>query len=336
MDIHALELLLEQADNRRLGFRDRTTQAFFAAFWACRCASGDELKTTRRWLVDALFERNMEFREFWRFAAEMPDGALPKEDDRVDEMRWLKLFRPLYAASVVDEEGRPIRSTEFLYRSWSRMERSKKGQQIIECFRAGFQSILAGKHGETPKRIVEKMLAPDALILLPGGRFQMGSPAGEEDRSDDEHQHWVTLSPFRIHKFCVTNEEYELFDLRHQSRRWGNEQHPLVKKVGPGADDQCPVVMVSWYDAFCFAQWTGVRLPSEAEWEYSCRGGADFYQAFHFGDSLSSLQANFNGNYPYGNAKKGPYLGYTNPVSSYEANGFGLYNMHGNGLCPSI
>src|SRR5262249_61489348 len=72
------------------------------------------------------------------------------------------------------------------------------------------------------------------------------------------------------------------------------------------------------------------RLPTEAEWEYACRGGARVSKPFHFGDSLSSTQANFDGNYPYGGAAKGQYLKKTTPVGSYQPNVFGLYDMHGN------
>jgi formylglycine-generating enzyme required for sulfatase activity len=70
------------------------------------------------------------------------------------------------------------------------------------------------------------------------------------------------------------------------------------------------------------------RLPSEAEWEYACRAGAP--TAFHFGDALSSNEANFNGNYPTDGAERGPYLRRTAKVGSYEPNAFGLYDMHGN------
>src|SRR5581483_11808425 len=72
------------------------------------------------------------------------------------------------------------------------------------------------------------------------------------------------------------------------------------------------------------------RLPTEAEWKYACRGGARTYSAFHFGNSLSSKQANFNGNYPYRGAAEGPYLQRTTRVGSYPANAFGLFDMHGN------
>jgi formylglycine-generating enzyme required for sulfatase activity len=72
------------------------------------------------------------------------------------------------------------------------------------------------------------------------------------------------------------------------------------------------------------------RLPSEAEWEYACRGGALSYQVFHVGDGLSSEQANFRGKEPYGGAAAGPWLLRTCKVGSYKPNAFGLYDMHGN------
>ena len=70
------------------------------------------------------------------------------------------------------------------------------------------------------------------------------------------------------------------------------------------------------------------RLPTEAEWEYACRAGTS--TAFHYGDSLASDQANFNGTYPAGDSKRGPYLRRTAKVGSYRPNAFGLYDMHGN------
>src|SRR6185369_1278188 len=77
--------------------------------------------------------------------------------------------------------------------------------------------------------------------------------------------------------------------------------------------------------------------PSDAEWEYACRGGANLQSdsAFHFylgepSNDLSSLQANFDGNYPEGKAEIGPYLERTTRVGSYRPNPLGLYDMLGN------
>jgi formylglycine-generating enzyme required for sulfatase activity len=100
-----------------------------------------------------------------------------------------------------------------------------------------------------------------------------------------------------------------------------------------------PVENVSWEQAveFCkkLTALTGERgrenrLPTEAEWEYACRGGAPSYHVFHSGNSLLGKQANFDGTKPYGGADKGAFLNRTCKVGSYEKNGFGLYDMHGN------
>src|SRR5262249_21352025 len=109
--------------------------------------------------------------------------------------------------------------------------------------------------------------------------------------------------------------------------------------------DAFPVENVSWHDAQTFLKILSdlpeekkkgrkYRLSTEAEWEYAARGGARSSEPFNVdgksSNSLSSTQANFNGDAPYGGADKGPYLGRTCKVGTYKANGFGLMDMHGN------
>jgi formylglycine-generating enzyme required for sulfatase activity len=109
-----------------------------------------------------------------------------------------------------------------------------------------------------------------------------------------------------------------------------------------------PVENVSWDDAQEFLKKLNekekgkgyvYRLPSEAEWEYACRGGATSEEecSYHFyfekpTNDLSSTQANFNGNDPFGKGEKGPWLNRTTKVGSYAPNKLGLYDMYGN-LC---
>jgi formylglycine-generating enzyme required for sulfatase activity/predicted Ser/Thr protein kinase len=182
-------------------------------------------------------------------------------------------------------------------------------------------------------REVEEMdeIAPGVkmtFVLVPPGKFLMGSPAGEQDRSEDEVQHEVTITePFYLGKYEVTQAQYEAL--------LGQDKNPSHFK---GAE--LPVESVSWTEASEYADRLTTkraakllyRLPTEAEWEYSCRGGRSFSQPFGIGDgtALSSDQANFDGNFPYGGAAKGKYLEKTTPVGSYPPNAFGLHDMHGN------
>lgn len=99
--------------------------------------------------------------------------------------------------------------------------------------------------------------------------------------------------------------------------------------------DKCPVETVSWNQVREFISRLNqksdgytYRLPTEAEWEYAARAGTT--TQFAFGDSLSSAQANFDGDFPFGGAAKGVNLKMTAPVGSYKPNAWGLYDMHGN------
>jgi formylglycine-generating enzyme required for sulfatase activity len=191
------------------------------------------------------------------------------------------------------------------------------------------------------------------LVRIPAGKFTMGSPKDEKQRSDDEQQHEVEITKeFWLGVHEVTQKQFKdvmgynpsYFSSDGEGKA-GATYFDFSKPAGgkaklTGKDtSDFPVENVSWEEAdeFCKKLSAKIaergrkyRLPTEAEWEYSCRGGATSYRVFHFGNALSSTQANFDGNYPYGGAAKGPYLERTCKVGSYPANGFGLYDMHGN------
>jgi len=166
------------------------------------------------------------------------------------------------------------------------------------------------------------------LSRIPAGTFQMGSSKTEPERKRDEAAHKISLSkPFLIGVYEVTQSEF--------GRVMGTSA--AQKAIFRGG--LRPMDNATWESSntFCQAlsrlpaeQQAGrkYRLPTEAEWEYACR--AQTTTAFHFGDSLSSKQANFNGQYPYGDAEPAVYLRKTADVGSYKPNAFGLYDMHGN------
>jgi serine/threonine protein kinase/formylglycine-generating enzyme required for sulfatase activity len=181
------------------------------------------------------------------------------------------------------------------------------------------------------------------LRLVPAGTVRMGSPPLEDGHTEpEEEQHEVVIPrPFYIGVYEVTQKEYREVMGRNPSHFSADGPGRDVVK---GMDTDCfPVDSVSWEDAQEFCKELSrrqkekthsrvYRLPTEAEWEYACRGGDPAANPFHVGRSISSDQANFDGGQPYGDeAVKGPNLGRTTKVGSYpEPNGFGLYDMHGN------
>jgi formylglycine-generating enzyme required for sulfatase activity len=167
------------------------------------------------------------------------------------------------------------------------------------------------------------------MVSIPGGTFEMGSPNSEKGRYKIESpQHWVTVEPFFMGKYAVTQAQWKAVAALPKVNRDLNPDPSEFK----GANK--PVECVSWEDAaeFCarLSKKTGrnYRLPSEAEWEYACRAGTA--TPFHFGETITTDLANYDGNYTYASAPKGIYRQQTTNVGSFPPNAFGLYDMHGN------
>jgi formylglycine-generating enzyme required for sulfatase activity/serine/threonine protein kinase len=172
------------------------------------------------------------------------------------------------------------------------------------------------------------------MVVIPAGRFLMGSPVSEAGRSADEGpQHWVTVERFALAQVEVTFDQYDRF-LQAQGRK----QRPSDMGWGRGTR---PVINVSWTDATQYAAWlseqTGqlYRLPSEAEWEYAARARTTVPMPFSTGPCISTGQANFNDSDAYPGCRrtsrkslgKPQLVGVTGRADDHP---FGLRDMHGN------
>jgi formylglycine-generating enzyme required for sulfatase activity len=148
----------------------------------------------------------------------------------------------------------------------------------------------------------------------------MGAAENEQGASSNEYpQHQVSIAPFFMSKYPITQAQYEAIAGHNPSHFKGANR---------------PVEQVSWDEAveFCdrLSQKTGkhYRLPSEAEWEYACR--ANTTTPFHFGKTITSELANYKGDETYNDEPEGLYREQTTDVGSFSPNAFGLYDMHGN------
>jgi formylglycine-generating enzyme required for sulfatase activity/serine/threonine protein kinase len=155
---------------------------------------------------------------------------------------------------------------------------------------------------------------------VPAGSFLRGSQRHEKGRESHETQHQVTLTKgFFLGVFPVTRTQWQA----------------LLLGLPPKTDGgDLPVVSVSWHDCQEFYEGMGdklgkrFRLPTEAEWEYAARAGS--ITAFHFGETISTEQANYDGNRTDGEGRSGVQRNEPKPVGSFPPNSWGLHDMHGN------
>ena len=195
------------------------------------------------------------------------------------------------------------------------IERQRREQEEAKRLRETDPSKKELRPGEVVTSVLGMKFA-----WCPPGTFLMGSSTSEEERENNEVQHRVTLTQgFLMGVTPVTQAQWQAVMGSNPSQFNGDDR---------------PVENVSWEDCQDYCQKLGVktdkrfRLPTEAEWEYACRAGTT--TPFHFGDTINTDLANYDGTYTYGNGVEGPYREQTTPVGSFPANAWGLYDMHGN------
>ncbi|NXL94113.1 SUMF2 enzyme, partial [Alectura lathami] len=204
------------------------------------------------------------------------------------------------------------------------------------------------------------------MVQLPGGRFQMGS-SSPENRNEEGPVREVTVGPFAIDKYPVTNRDFREF-VREKKYKTEAEafgwsfvfedfvSEELKKKVtqklesapwwlpvekafwrqpaGPGSGirDRLdrPVLHVSWNDAQAFCAWKGKRLPAEEEWEFAARGGLE-QRLYPWGNKFQLNRTNlWQGDFPGGDTAEDGYHG-VSPVAAFSPqNSYGLYDLLGN------
>lgn len=210
--------------------------------------------------------------------------------------------------------------------------------------RQTFQAIVSAD-GQVGRRFRDCPDCPE-MVVVPAGSFMMGSPPEEEGgpQSDQRHerpQHRVDFAaPFAIGLFEVT---FEQWDACLADGGCGGYRPETL--VGFGEPNH-PIEPVSWNDAQAYVEWLSARtgqtyrLPSDAEWEYATRAGTT--TPFHFGETIRTDQANYDGEVPsprryggeeassYARANPGIYRHGPVRVGSLPANPWGLHEVHGN------
>lgn len=215
------------------------------------------------------------------------------------------------------------------------------GNQLIHTAMISIPGAADDEAGTTDRDANHKN--PDALkgmrvVKIPAGKFLMGSPATDLNRSFDESQRLITLTrDFYMSKYQITNIQYAKFlnasgvgsngkgnldghgtgVLFVSADRWGVTFDSGAWKAQAGYESH-PVIYVTWHGALAYALWAGGTLPTEAQWEYACRGGKT---------TVYSYEDKADGNYMwYANNSSGN----TKAVGGKLPNAYGLHDMHGN------
>ncbi len=165
------------------------------------------------------------------------------------------------------------------------------------------KSIISTQHGR----------ADEEMVTVPAGCFQMGSEQGDPDERP-------------VHKVCISSFQMGKFEVRQK-----NFQAVMGANPSQNVGANLPVDSLTWDEASDYCKKIGMRLPTEAEWEYAARAGST--TPFYWGSTVSGKEANFCDSSCELNIREPRVTDgfkHTAPVGSFPPNSFGLYDMSGN------
>jgi len=183
--------------------------------------------------------------------------------------------------------------------------------------RTSFVNTAACDHG-----CIDDRRCPGAMVSISAGNLVMGSDEGEGD-NDERPERTVTLEPFFIDMFEVTNAEYqECVNAGECTEPSSLGSTSRTNYFGNSNYDYYPVLYVDWYQAREYCRWRGKRLPSEAEWERAARGPATSERTYPWGEASPTCHiVNYSG-----------CIGDSMEIGSYKAGatGEGIFDLAGN------
>jgi formylglycine-generating enzyme required for sulfatase activity len=246
----------------------------------------------------------------------------PKNAELVDETvmvidKSIKQNNDEFSKFLKEETVEPVPHYRVYFKETGKMKLLPKNKNIIKYFGipAATREKIMSLKSQVKKKIISSLnvIPKEEMVTIQGGCFQMGSNAGDPDELP---VHEVCISSFKLGKHEVNQKKFQ-----------------SIMGVNPsenvGADH--PVDSANWLDARDYCQKLGLRLPSEAEWEYAARGGTQ--TEFYWGNKMSGKEANFcDSTCDLNNREPNIKDGFKNsaPVGSFPPNAFGLYDMAGN------
>jgi formylglycine-generating enzyme required for sulfatase activity len=254
-------------------------------------------------------------------AEQQRQAALKAEEDakRVAEAKAAADAEAKRRADEAEQQRQPALKAE---------EERKRAE--VDARRDPALAVIPGSGQSFQDRLANGQPCPicPEMVVVPAGSFTMGSPASELQREATEVQVRVTIArPFAVGRFPVTFAEWDACvadggceGYRPDDQGWGRDRRPVIN--------------VNWDDTKLYIDWLNAktgktyRLQSETEREYVTRAGTT--TPFWWGSSITPKQANYNGNHPFGGGTKGEYRQQTVPVDSFDANPWGLFDVHGN------